>query len=208
MEIEWFGGNRFKLRCEGTVVAMEMEGSADAGWDIVTFGRPVSTSDGGGSDPGPFVIDGPGEYEVSDVFVVGVSTGKSAAGANPAVGSTIFAVAAGGVTVCHAGDGAQVPSRADVDALGPIDVLLLSPAAGNAGERDILSEMISRLDPAIIIPMEPTVTSEGADVDKILKLVGGSNENTAELRRLDVVADHLPEETQLVRLARQPADQA
>lgn len=206
MEIEWHGGNRFKLRSDGTVVAMEMAPSDCGTADIVTRARSGETRSGRARKP--FVIDGPGEYEVSDVFVIGVSSAGRKERVSAAAGPTIFAITADGVTVCHVGDGARVPSRADVDVLGPIDVLLLSPAAGDAGDGDALSEMIGRLDPAIIIPMAPAEPSSGVDSDRIARLVGGSGEGATELRRLAVTAGQLPEETQFVRLVERSADTA
>lgn len=221
MDIEWFGGNRFTLRCEGTRVAVEFEDASATGADIAIFGRPAGARDErtGGVPDGtardaaggaPFVIDGPGEYEVRDVFVVGVSgassrekkNGATAAGPERTTsrGTTIYAITAGGVTVCHAGDGAGVPTRADADVLGAIDVLLVSPAIGANGDADALSELISRLDPAIVVPMDAVGDAGGAGPERIAKLFGAAAEHTAAMRRLSVEPGHRQEETQLARL--------
>ena len=207
MEIEWFGGNHFTLRSDGTVLETEPASSGTSESDIVTISRPRTRT--AERAQRPFVIDGPGEYEVKDIFVIGVATAidTAAEDAETTGGGTIYAITVDGVTVCHAGDNVRVPTRADVDTLGPIDVLLVSSAAGGSSRGDKLSDLIGRLDPSIIVPMEPGESGGGLSTDRIAKLVGGAEGDT-ELRSLSVIAGQLPDDTQLVRLACRSAETA
>ncbi len=98
----------------------------------------------------PFVIEGPGEYEVKEVFIKGFASGKSLEG----MVNTIYKITLEGMNVCTLG---ALPSI-DIDAsikssLGDIDVLFM-PIGGESVITGSEAEKLAvALEPKIIIPM-------------------------------------------------------
>ena len=74
----------------------------------------------------PFVVSGPGEYEVGGVFVLGLST----APANEADGpNTVYLMEMDGVAICHLGDLSRPLLSSQVEQLRDVQVLMI-PAGG------------------------------------------------------------------------------
>ncbi len=100
----------------------------------------------------PFVISGPGEYEIKEVFIKGFQTesgydGKSAL-------NTIYTVSLEGINLCFLG-ALNTPKLSDdiIGALDEIDILFVP--IGGAGVLDPAQayKISVELEPKIIIPM-------------------------------------------------------
>ena len=89
-EIKWFGHGCFRLRAREATIVMDPVSKA-TGYalpkqkaDIVTVSHHHPGHNALGQvQEGYFLIDGPGEYEVSDVFVTGIRTAAPNAGFQP-----------------------------------------------------------------------------------------------------------------------------
>lgn len=208
MEIDWFGHACFRLRGrEGTVI------TDPYGKDIgLSFARPrgdivtISHEHPGhsytqGVKGDPKVIDGPGEYEIKNVFVTGVPSAHDKKGGKERGKNTIYVFDIDGLAICHLGDLGHVPTQAQVEALGNVNVLLV-PVGGvstiNAGEA---AEIVSMLEPQIVIPMHfahPELKFKLDPPAKFFKEMGiKSPESVASIK---VTKDSLPKETQVVVL--------
>ncbi|MDP3955782.1 MAG: MBL fold metallo-hydrolase [bacterium] len=101
----------------------------------------------------PFVIDGPGEYEVNDVFVRGVGTlvqiGKKS------YLNSIFTARLEDISVCHLGalnDKEAISSEAR-EKLGSVDVVLVRISGDGALSPSSAHKMATELEPSFIIPL-------------------------------------------------------
>lgn len=99
----------------------------------------------------PFVIDGPGEYEVKGIFIRGFGS-KSGYGGDGF--NTVFSVSIEGMNVCHLGalGSAELPPEVR-EGLDGIDVLFVP-----VGGQGVLSaaeayKLALSLEPSVIIPM-------------------------------------------------------
>ena len=130
----------------------------------------------------PFVIDGPGEYEINGIYVRGM--GVSQAGLNDSkketetnIVNTVYSVLFEGINLCHLGAlrGSSLSPEV-TEALGEIDVLfvpihgpsVMSPAEG--------AKVATLLAPKLIIPMYVGV--HGAEknlLSQFLKESGGES---------------------------------
>ena len=149
-------------------------------------------------------MTGPGEYEVSGVFVMGLELrGERKKGKTPEKQRNIvFLFEFDDLTVCHLGDLDHVPTQAQVEeALGEVDVLLIPVGGGESLNAAQASEVVSLLEPHVVIPMHYRVkdlTIKLDPVSKFLKEMGLDNITTQET--LKVSRSGLPEETQVVLL--------
>ncbi len=161
MEITWYGQTCFRLSERGLATVVTDPHPPEIG---LTFPRPrahivtVSHDDEQcrytSGVRGPFkLLDGPGEYEIGDVFVTGISTfADSKRGASRGL-NTIFTFNFGGLTVCHLGRLGHVPTQSQVENVGTVNVLLVPVGGSGSLTPARASEVISLFEPNIVIPM-------------------------------------------------------
>ncbi len=106
----------------------------------------------------PFVIEGPGEYEVKDVAVRGFGT-PSAYGGAPTV-NTIYSVLLEGMNLCFLGalSTAELPAAAKQE-LDDIDILFLPVGGDGVLEHAPAYKLAVQLEPKVIIPMHYDATT-------------------------------------------------
>lgn len=209
MDIDWFGLSCFRLRSrEATLIADPYEKSIGLRFprpraDIVTISHNHAGHDYADGVPGsPKIIHGPGEYEISNVFVTGVQTYHDKRGGRDRGKNTAYAINIEGINVCHLGDIGHVPNQAQADAIGDVDILLLPVGGGNALNASDAAEVVSLFEPLIVIPMHyrvPDLTVKLDNVDKFIKEMGVKAPDPVEA--LNVKRDGLPKEMQVVLLA-------
>jgi L-ascorbate metabolism protein UlaG (beta-lactamase superfamily) len=147
------------------------------------------------------VIRSPGEYEMGGVFVTGVAMKPPAAKKDDAaaVKSTVYAFNYEGVNVVHLGGLGFVPTQSQIDALETADVLFVPIGAGGLNAQQA-SEVISMIEPSIVVPMHYDGDGKtGNDsLTKFLKEMGLSNAKAQDM--LKVSKGSLPEDTQVMLL--------
>lgn len=189
MEVRWLGGSTVRLSGQRSRVHMDGPAAepAERGRGLLTVSRGGGQNSGRRPD-GSFLLSSPGEYEVDEVFVVGIANSSEEM-------ETLFNVNIEGVNVLHAGSAATKPSQTQVDELGAVDLLVLPlgsipTAAAQA--------WVSLLQPAIVIPL-----ADGADAaDRLRRFLDAVGASASEPREaLQVQAGSLPEETQVVVLS-------
>lgn len=97
----------------------------------------------------PFIVDGPGEYEFSDIFIKGFSS----QGPNNKI-NTIYIFNFENMKICHLGALAFNDLLADtLEEISAVDILF-SPI-GDLGSMDPsqAAKLVSSLEPAIVIPI-------------------------------------------------------
>jgi L-ascorbate metabolism protein UlaG (beta-lactamase superfamily) len=208
MDITWYGHSCFRLSDRGVTIVTDPPDD-NMGYerpriraDVVTISHEhPGHSNRVGFRGGPKFFDGPGEYEVKNVFVTGISTyhdGKRGAirGRN-----TVFLFEFDGMTVCHLGDLGHVPDQEQVEALSDVDVLLTPVGGLHTIDAPKAAEVISLIEPRIVIPIHyqtPLEKARLASVDKFVKEMGlAPVPPQSEFR---ITKSSLPEETQVVVL--------
>jgi L-ascorbate metabolism protein UlaG (beta-lactamase superfamily) len=211
IEITWFGHSCFRLRDRAVAVVTDPYGK-DMGLllprvraDLVTVSHDSDDHNYvKGVKSGFKMLAGPGEYEVSGVFATGLELrGERKKGKAPAKPrNTVFLFEFEDLTICHLGDLDHVPTQAQVEeALGEVDVLLIPVGGGESLNATQASEVVSLLEPHIVIPMHYKVKGSTLKLDpvsKFLKEMGLDNVETQETIRISRAG--LPEETQVVLL--------
>ena len=211
MEITWYGHSCFRISERGlTTVVCDPYDNEEVGYeplklkaDIVTISHESPSHKNLKAVKGdPYVVSGPGEYEIGNVFITGLQTDKRRKNDQDSPINTLYLIEYFGITIVHLGDMMQVPTQSEVESLGPVHVALV-PVGGSGGlNATKASEVISLFEPNIVVPMHYATPASIVELDpigKFLKVMGLSSVET--LPNLKVSKpDTLPEETQIIVL--------
>lgn len=219
MEITWYGLSCFKLVERGmATVVTDPYDCVEAGSkpmklaaDIVTISHNAPTANSLEAITGtPYIIKGPGEYEVGDVFVTGIQTGGKRAGEDDQAISqtpqinTLYTIDFNALTVAHLGYVSRVPTQAEIEAIGTVNVALVPIGASHGLNAAHIAEVISLLEPNIVIPMHYTLSTHGLPLDALSKFLKEMGLSEAETRpSLKITSTSLPEETKVIVLDQQ-----
>ena len=204
MDITWYGHACFRLKSrEGTVITDPYDKSLGLSLpslkaDIVTVSHNAPHHSNTKATKGAYIIDGPGEYEINGVFVTGIHIAP-AKNAKDAVRNNVFVTYLDDIAICHLGDLSHVLTQKQVEDMGNIDVLLVPVGGQNALKVAQAAEVISLIEPYIVIPMHyklPNITVELDPVQKFLTEMGITKTETVE--SLKLTKSSLPDETQVV----------
>lgn len=210
MDIVWYGLSCFRLseRRLATVVTDPYD-SSEVGFgplnlkaDVVTISHDAPGHNYLKAVRGKArVIQGPGEYEIGGVFITGVRTnGKKRPKDEPK--NTLYVFDYDGLCVAHLGDLRRVPTQAEIEALGTVHVALVPVGGGGGLSADKAAEVISLLEPGIVIPMHyahPAAKVKLAPLSKFLKEMGISKPPEPQ-EKLSLSRSSVPEETRVVVL--------
>ena len=213
MEITWYGHSCFRLteRNYATVVTDPFD-SKSIGYsalrlksDIVTVSHPAPGHSNTDAVKGiSHVIDGAGEFEIGGVFITGVQTDGGSSrkkGKDEAARNTIYVFDYDGITVAHLGDLTHTPTQSEIESLGTINVALVPVGGGGGLNAAKAAEIISLLEPNLVIPMHYSTPDAKLPLDtlnKFIKEMGLSQTETQP--SLKVTRSGLPHETHVVVL--------
>jgi L-ascorbate metabolism protein UlaG (beta-lactamase superfamily) len=219
MEITWYGHSCFRLteRNYATVVTDPFD-SKSIGYDalklrsdIVTVSHDAPGHNNTDAVKGTsHVIDGPGEFEIGGVFVTGVQTDASGSGKKKAKvkengtapsPNTIYVFDYDGITVAHLGDLKDVPSQSEIELLGTINVALVPVGGGGGLNAAKAAEVISLIEPNLVIPMHYATPEAKIPLDSLNKFIKEMGLSKPEIQpSLKVTRSGLPDETRVVVL--------
>lgn len=100
------------------------------------------------------LINGPGEYEIHDVFIYGFRSYHDGARGAEHGYNTIFVIEVEGMRIAHLGDLGHDLTPDITQALENIDVLLIPAGGGNVISSEIASKIIGHIEPNVVIPMQ------------------------------------------------------
>ncbi|MCL4871889.1 MAG: MBL fold metallo-hydrolase [Anaerolineae bacterium] len=205
MELSWFGLSCFRLSERGMATVVTDPYGDTLGLpplklkaEIVTISHNAPGHNYAQAVKGQkHTLTGPGEYEIGNVFIIGIATEPQ----NEGRGNILYLFDYDGLTVAHLGDMHKVPTQAQIEALEQVHVLLVPVGGGQSLNAAQASEIVSMLEPNIVIPMH--YQQEGLDlpldhVERFLKEMGVTD--VATETSLKISSSSLPEETQIVLL--------
>ena len=134
MDITYLGGASFLLKGEQVVAVNPTGRSAGAGITLHSSRRQNARS----------IVDGPGEYEIGGTLIATLEKGQNGAS------TLVHAGELGGLNVVHAAGGLAELSEDDLQALGKVDVLLVSAEDLKAAQL-----AVTELTPRVTLPFGP-----------------------------------------------------
>lgn len=102
---------------------------------------------------GYFLIDQPGEYEVSGVSILGYSVDHDNKQGTERGKNNIYVIEMDNCRVCHLGDLGRDLTDQELSELGVIDVLLLPVGGHFTITIKEARELVNRITPTVVIPM-------------------------------------------------------
>ncbi|RCK72802.1 MAG: Zn-dependent hydrolases of the metallo-beta-lactamase superfamily [Anaerolineae bacterium] len=210
MEIVWFGLSCFRLTERGMAsVVTDPYDHQVVGYeplklkaDIVTISHEAPGHANFNAVKGrSHVLRGPGEYEIGGVFITGVQTNGQGKRDPNEPRNTLYVFDYNGVTVAHLGDIRRVPSQTEVEALGNVNIALVPVGGGGGLSAAKAAEIVSLLEPGIVIPMHyhtPGCHLKLAPLSKFLKEMGINELEETDL--LKITPSAIPEETKVIAL--------
>lgn len=209
MDIWWYGHSCFRLKSrEGTVLTDPYSSALGLTPpritpDVVTVSHGHDNhSDTSALKPGYTLIQDPGEYEVSQIFITGIWTYHDDVEGAKRGRNTVYLFEMDDLRVCHLGDLGHMPSDEMVEDLGDVDVLLIPVGGQTTIGAALASEVVSILEPRLVIPMHYAVPNSKAQlepVDKFLKEMALRPAGSEDA--LKVSRGSLPAETQVALLS-------
>ena len=161
MDITWLGHACFRIKgSQATIITdpfppelgYTLPAKLEA--DIVTVSHPhPSHSYVQGVGGSPKVVQGPGEYEIAGVLIIGVGTFHDNERGAQRGKNTAYLMEIDGVSICHLGDIGHVLSDEQLEEIGDVDVLLLPVGGHNTIGGAVAAEIIRQIEPKAVIPM-------------------------------------------------------
>jgi len=144
------------------------------------------------------IVDGPGEYEISGVTIMGYKTYHDKKQGTEKGENTVYVIEAEDLRVVHLGDLGHQLSDDLVDEIGDVDVLMI-PVGGffTIGPKEAI-EIISKVEPYFVIPMhynapgmEPGFAGKLLPLSDFLKESGMTTETLPKfsLKKEDILED-------------------
>lgn len=124
----------------------------------------------------PFVIKGPGEYDIKGVFIQGISGYHDNVQGAQRGSITIYTIETEGIRICHLSDlGQKELSLSQLDKIGDVDILMIPVGGIYTIDAEEAVKIMSQIEPRIIMPMHykiPKLKIKLDDIDKFLKNLG------------------------------------
>ncbi|HJS17560.1 MAG TPA: MBL fold metallo-hydrolase [Anaerolineales bacterium] len=216
MEITWYGHSCFRLteRNYASVVTDPYDNKS-IGYDslrlksdIVTVSHEAPGHNNTDAVKGvSHVIDGPGEFEIGGVFITGVQSDSGSSGKKKSKDgessprNTIYVFDYDGITVAHLGDLRQTPTQSEIESLGTVNVVLVPVGGGGGLNAAKAAEVISLIEPNMVIPMHYSTPATKLSLDSLNKFIKEMGLSTPVTQpSLKVTRSGLPNETHVVVL--------
>ena len=182
MEISWLGHSCFRIKGSHATLITDPY-SPDIGYSLgkqsariitVSHQHPGHNYAAGIGDD-PKAVTGPGEYEISNVMIIGMRTFHDAEKGQKRGKNTVFLIQIDEISICHLGDLGHVLTTEQIEEMEDIDVLLLPVGGVSTIDATKAAEVVRQLDPKAVIPMHyktEALKRELAPVDTFLKEMG------------------------------------
>ena len=160
-EFKWFGHNCFRIRArEATVLTDPVDRTTGYVMpkqtaDVVTISHDhPGHVNLGAVKPAFATVQGPGEYEIHDVFITGIRTYHDDVRGAERGYNTVYLIELEGMVICHLGDLGHSLTEEQAEAMANVDVLLVPAGGGTVLEPAQAVEVVGQLEPKVVIPMQ------------------------------------------------------
>ena len=208
MDITWLGHSCFRIRGNQAVIITDpfppgmgyTLGKQTVDFVTVSHPHPSHSYDEGISGEHR-LVRGPGEYEISGVLILGITTYHDSIKGQSRGKNTVYLMEVDGVAICHLGDIGHVLGDEQVEEMGNVDILMVPVGGVSTINAAMAAEVIRKLEPRVVLPMHyktPKTNRDLEPVDNFLKEMGVS---LAEPRpKFTVSKSNLPLTTQVIVL--------
>lgn len=212
MELTWLGHSCFRLRGKDVTLVTDPPSPATGyslgrlNADIVTISHdhPGHNYVQAVAGKDPYIVRGPGEYEIRNVLITGLQTYHDEERGKRLGRNTVYLFHMDDLLICHLGDLGHVLNAKEQEEVNGCDVLLLPVGGGNALDAKRAVEVVSQVEPQVIVPMHyatPALKAAAGALEPVevfLKEMGV--EAVEPLPKLNLTRGSLPPEPQVILL--------
>lgn len=211
MEIRYFGHSSFLLKNKTTSVVTDPYSTDSVGLkfpknitaDIVTVSHDHPDHNHIANIEGtPFVISGPGEYEIKGISILGYSSFHDEEKGAKRGKNTIYKFEIDNISICHLGDLGCIPTNEEIEKLDGIDILLVPVGGFYTIDPEQAEKIIAEIEPSVVIPMhfgrtelDKKTFGDLKPLTEFLKVMGSIE--VQPVPKLMMTKDKLPEKTQV-----------
>jgi L-ascorbate metabolism protein UlaG (beta-lactamase superfamily) len=160
-EITWLGHACFRIKGREAVVLTDPL-SPQSGYDmrqpqadIVTVSHDhLNHAALDLVSPGFRAINGPGEYEIHEVYISGIQTYHDNEHGKRLGKNTMYLIEIEDLVICHAGDLGHALTDEQSESLSSVDVLIVPVGGGPTLDAAAAAELVGQLEPSVVIPMQ------------------------------------------------------
>lgn len=147
-----------------------------------------------------FLISEPGEYEIKGVFVKAIKSFHDQKEGKERGENLIFKIEAEDLKLCHMGDlGQRELTKEQLDEISQVDILFIPVGGTYTISAKEAKEIISQIEPKIIIPMHyhlPGLKIKLDGIESFISLMG--KKKVEEIEKLQIKKADLPQEGQKI----------
>lgn len=209
MIIQWFGQSAFKLQDKDLTIAIDPHDKTGLKMPKFQADLLLITHDHEAHNNvkvikgDPFIIKGPGEYEVKNVFVYGLKGFHDNKSGAEHGRITAYVLEYNGLKIAHLSDlGQDNLTERQLEYLESVDILMIPVGGLNTINGTGAVKFISQIQPRIVIPMHYKISGlkvKLEPVDKFLKEFGVTQPE--KMDKLKISKKDLPqEETKVIIL--------
>lgn len=207
MDIYWYGQACIKLKGKKTTIVIDpydpdytgLKLPKDLSSDAVLVSHQHKDHN---FTSALMVFDRPGEYEVGGAVITGISSFHDNSNGVERGTNTIFHLLFDNLDIVHLGDlGQSKLTEEQIAQIGATDILLIPVGGVYTIDAKAASDIVSQLEPKIIIPMHFKIEGLKFELDSVnnfLKEMGA--ENAIAQPKLSIIKERLPEEPQVILL--------
>ena len=207
MVIQWYGQSCFKITSGEFVLVVDPFGK-EIGLtpprfrsDVVLVSHTHYDHSNAESIAGePFVVRGPGEYEVKGVFMEGFETYHDKVKGKERGMNTMYKIEIEGIKILHMGDfGEQAISNDILEEIEDVDILMIPVGGKYTIDGGEAAKIVKQIEPRFVIPMHYKIPglSVGLDnADQFLKDMGAGKKESQDkltLKKKDIGEDEKTE---------------
>ena len=179
MDITWYGHSCFRITERNFLSIVTDPFDESLGYpmpklkaDIVTISHNAPGHNNLAAVKGfRRVIDGPGEYEIKNIFITGIAAYHDGDQGKGRGKVTIYLIELEGLVVCHLGDLGHVLAQSQIEQIGRVDVLLAPVGGGNSLNAAQAAEVISLLEPRLGLPMHSKTAHLETALDPLTRFI-------------------------------------
>lgn len=211
MEIRFLGHSCFQIKGRKAIVVTDPYDAScglklpKVSADIVTVSHRhadhnnVAAVSGTARRKKPFVVAGPGEYEIAGVSIFGLPSFHDDVKGKKRGKNTLYILEMDNLRLGHLGDLGELLNDKQIEAMNGLDLLFIPVGGVYTINAHQAVEVVTKIQPKIVIPMHykvPKLNLNLAPVDDFLKASGV--EGFKPVDKLVISYDKLPEERMTV----------
>lgn len=203
MNISYFGHSCFKIEekiNDENIVIVTDPFNKEVGFKVPNIEADIVTVSHDHSDhnnvsalrKNPFVIDCAGEFDVKGVIIEGIRSSHGGERGD----NIIYRIDIEGLSLAHLGDLGESLNSKQMDKLGGIDILFIPVGGKYTLDAKKALEVISQIEPRIVIPMHYKTKDSKIDIDgldKFIKEIGipANYEDKLKISKKDLPVDDM-----------------